>query len=45
MAGDDDMVPPPSTTVVHAYHPALNATNVKALISLILDVDNVQYTS
>ncbi|XP_021850454.2 uncharacterized protein [Spinacia oleracea] len=44
MAGEDDVVSPPHTTMVHAYHPALNATNVKALIPLVLDVDNVQYT-
>ncbi|XP_021860066.2 uncharacterized protein [Spinacia oleracea] len=44
MAGDDDSVLPPSTAIVHAYHPALNATNVKALITLVIDVDNVQYT-
>lgn len=42
MAGDDE--PPTPTTMVHTYYPALNATNVKALIPLVLDVDNVQYS-
>lgn len=40
MVGDD----PPKTTMIHAYHPALSATNFKALIPLVLDVDNVKYT-
>ncbi|XP_021850143.1 uncharacterized protein [Spinacia oleracea] len=41
MAYGDDVVPPPQLTFVHAYHPALSSTNVKALIPLVLDVDNV----
>ncbi|XP_056695648.1 uncharacterized protein [Spinacia oleracea] len=44
MAGGDDGIPPPThTTIVNAYHLALNVTNGKAFIPLILDVDNVQY--
>lgn len=41
---DDGVTPPPQPPVVHAYHPALTATNVKALIPLVLDADNVQYS-
>ncbi|XP_021855382.1 uncharacterized protein [Spinacia oleracea] len=43
MAGSDDSEYP-HPTLVNAYHPALNATNVNALIPLTLDVDNVQYS-
>ncbi|XP_021770425.1 uncharacterized protein LOC110734565 [Chenopodium quinoa] len=41
MVGGDDNV---KTSLINAYHPALNVTNIGSLIPLVLDGDKVQFS-
>ncbi|XP_056690588.1 uncharacterized protein [Spinacia oleracea] len=41
MAGGDN---PPPITAAHPYHPALTVTNIRSLVSLVLDMNKVQYS-
>ncbi|XP_021859877.1 uncharacterized protein [Spinacia oleracea] len=44
--GSDPPTPPPSSvsTMVNAFHSALSVTNIRGLVSLVLDINKVKYS-
>ncbi|CAO2817648.1 unnamed protein product [Amaranthus hypochondriacus] len=42
--GDDNVTTSLKTSLVNAYHPALNVSNIRSLVPLVLDGETVQFT-